>query len=154
MSKCRPNPQSPWGALCGLVEPYFRGADRHRVPSPVTWTPSGSAPSSRAAARSSPSLFRAIELQLSPYFNPSAILEYGCGAGRLAIPLARALPRNAGSVTAVDRSHGHARCRRGARPSVHGVSNVGSARRGSLRRRPETFDFITCLLRLAAAAAR
>src|SRR5262245_34418797 len=50
------------------------------------------------------SMFRAIELQLSPYFNPSAILEYGCGAGRLVIPLARRSARNAGSVTAVDRS--------------------------------------------------
>ena len=64
------------------------------------------------------SMFRAIELQLSPYFNPTAILEYGCGVGRLAIPLARRAVRNGGSVTAVDRSAGDARRRpAGGRPA-------------------------------------
>src|SRR5260221_7159324 len=37
---------------------------------------------------------------LAPIFTPRSVLEYGCGAGRLAIPLAR----RPGAVTAVDRS--------------------------------------------------
>src|SRR5262245_60880221 len=44
------------------------------------------------------SVFRVIE-QFSPGFSPMTTLEYGCGPGRLAIPLAR----RPGAVTAVDR---------------------------------------------------
>ena len=89
------------------------------------------------------SMFRAIELQLSPYFNPSAILEYGCGAGRLAIPLARRAARNAGSVTAVDRSPAMLdAARREARE--HGVSNVEFRTPADLFAGSQTFDFITC----------
>jgi ubiquinone/menaquinone biosynthesis C-methylase UbiE len=89
------------------------------------------------------SMFRAIELQLSPYFNPSAILEYGCGVGRLAIPLARRASRNAGSVTAVDRSPGMLDAAR--REAVeHGVSNVQFQTPSELVSGSQTFDFITC----------
>ena len=89
------------------------------------------------------SMFRAIELQLSPYFNPSAILEYGCGAGRLAIPLARRSARNAGSVTAVDRSPAMlAAARREA--ERHAVSNVEFQTPAELFAGARTFDFITC----------
>lgn len=45
-------------------------------------------------------IFHVIEHRLSPHFSPMSTLEYGCGVGRLAIPLAR----RPGSVTAVDRS--------------------------------------------------
>jgi len=45
-------------------------------------------------------MFAIIEAGLVPTFAPVAMLEYGCGVGRLAIPLAR----RPGSVTAVDRS--------------------------------------------------
>ena len=45
-------------------------------------------------------MFSVIEAGLSPQFAPMSSLEYGCGIGRLALPLAR----RAGSVTAVDRS--------------------------------------------------
>ena len=41
-----------------------------------------------------------IDAGLSPQFAPMSTLEYGCGVGRLALPLAR----RPGSVTAVDRS--------------------------------------------------
>jgi 2-polyprenyl-3-methyl-5-hydroxy-6-metoxy-1,4-benzoquinol methylase len=43
-------------------------------------------------------MFAIIEAGLVPKFAPVAMLEYGCGVGRLAIPLAR----RPGSVTAVD----------------------------------------------------
>src|SRR5881409_3737731 len=49
-------------------------------------------------------MWRTIQLRLAPDFAPTAILEYGCGPGRLAIPLARRAARRAGRVTAVDRS--------------------------------------------------
>ena len=45
-------------------------------------------------------MFAIIEAGLAPKFAPVAMLEYGCGVGRLAIPLSR----RPGSVTAVDRS--------------------------------------------------
>lgn len=45
-------------------------------------------------------LFGIIEAGLVPKFAPVSMLEYGCGVGRLAIPLSR----RPGSVTAVDRS--------------------------------------------------
>lgn len=45
-------------------------------------------------------MFDVIHAGLSPQFAPVSTLEYGCGLGRLAMPLAR----RPGSVTAVDRS--------------------------------------------------
>jgi SAM-dependent methyltransferase len=89
------------------------------------------------------SMFRAIEQQLSPYFNPSAILEYGCGAGRLVIPLARRAARNAGSVAAVDRSPAMLDTAR-HEAERHGVSNVEFLAPGQLFSGTRTFDFITC----------
>src|SRR4029079_4970795 len=41
-----------------------------------------------------------IDAGLAPQFAPMSVLEYGCGIGRLALPLAR----RPGSVTAADRS--------------------------------------------------
>jgi SAM-dependent methyltransferase len=49
-------------------------------------------------------LVRTIQLRLAPDFAPTAILDYGCGPGRLAVPLARLAARRGGTVTAVDRS--------------------------------------------------
>ena len=34
-------------------------------------------------------MFTIIDRRLSPHFAPMSILEYGCGVGRLALPLAR-----------------------------------------------------------------
>lgn len=45
-------------------------------------------------------IFQIIEARLFPNFSPMSTLEYGCGPGRLAIPLAK----RPGSVTAVDQS--------------------------------------------------
>src|SRR5262245_27950057 len=45
-------------------------------------------------------LFAIIDAGLAPGFAPVSMLEYGCGLGRLAIPLSR----RPGSVTAIDRS--------------------------------------------------
>src|SRR5262245_56706772 len=45
-------------------------------------------------------IFHVIETRIAPRFSPMSTLEYGCGPGRLALPLAR----RPGSVTAVDRS--------------------------------------------------
>jgi SAM-dependent methyltransferase len=89
------------------------------------------------------SMFRAIELQLSPYFNPSAILEYGCGAGRLVIPLARRSARNAGSVTAVDRSPAMLDAAR-QEAARHAISNVEFRTPAELFAGDRAFDFITC----------
>ena len=89
------------------------------------------------------SMFRAIELQLSPYFNPSAILEFGCGAGRLAIPLARRAARNAGSVTAVDRSPAMLDVAR-REAGEHGVANLQFRTPAEFFSSEQPFDFITC----------
>jgi SAM-dependent methyltransferase len=86
-------------------------------------------------------MFRAIELQLSPYFEPTAILEYGCGIGRLAIPLARRAARSGGTVVAVDRSPAMlAAAREQARRQ--GATNIEFCTPHELGDR--TFDFITC----------
>ena len=45
-----------------------------------------------------------IDAGLAPGFAPMTILEYGCGIGRLAMPLARRAARRGGTVTAIDRS--------------------------------------------------
>lgn len=45
-------------------------------------------------------MLKVIDAGLVPEFAPMTVLEYGCGIGRLALPLAR----RPGSVTAVDRS--------------------------------------------------
>src|SRR5436190_11050724 len=68
-------------------------------------------------------MWRTIQLRLAPDFAPTAILEYGCGAGRLAIPLARRGARRAGTVTAVDRSPDMIAVAR-AEAEAHGVDNI------------------------------
>src|SRR5262245_21561822 len=71
-------------------------------------------------------MWRTIQLRLSPDFAPTAILEYGCGPGRLAIPLARRAARRAGKVTAVDRSPEMLRAARDA-AAAHGVDHISFA---------------------------
>ncbi len=89
------------------------------------------------------SMFRAIELQLSPYFNPTAILEYGCGVGRLAIPLARRAARNGGSVTAVDRSAAMLAVAR-EEADRQGAANIEFCTPAVLFNGSRTFDFVSC----------
>ena len=90
-------------------------------------------------------MFRLIEERLAPDFAPSSILEYGCGIGRLAIPLARRAARRGGAVVAVDRS-----------PAMLGLARQEAARRGmdnvtcqtsaDFRASSKTFDCITAYL--------
>jgi SAM-dependent methyltransferase len=77
---------------------------------------------------------------LAPIFTPRSVLEYGCGAGRLAIPLAR----RPGAVTAVDRS-----------PTMLDVARREARRQGvtvafetpaELAAGHKTFDLVFCYL--------
>src|SRR5713101_4698537 len=84
-------------------------------------------------------IFQVIEQRLSPYFSPMSVLEYGCGVGRLAIPLAR-LP---GSVTAVDRSPAMLEtARREARR--RDVSHIEFLAPRELFASSRRFDLVTC----------
>ena len=87
--------------------------------------------------------WRTIQLRLAPDFAPTAILEYGCGAGRLAIPLARRAARRAGRVTAVDRSPEMIAAAQ-AEAARHGVDNILFRSPEALFAGPERFDFIVC----------
>jgi SAM-dependent methyltransferase len=90
-------------------------------------------------------MYRIIELRLAPYFAPTAVLEYGCGAGRLAFPLARRAARRNGTVTAVDAS-----------ASMLDLTRREAARRelGNITFQPTaaffesgtSFDFVVCYL--------
>jgi SAM-dependent methyltransferase len=91
-------------------------------------------------------MWRTIQLRLAPDFAPTAILEYGCGAGRLAIPLARRAARRAGTVTAVDRSPAMLRTAQ-AEADAHGVgSHIVFCTPDALFSRETRFDFVTCYL--------
>jgi SAM-dependent methyltransferase len=80
-----------------------------------------------------------IDAGLAPQFAPMSILEYGCGLGRLALPLAR----RPASVTAVDRS-----------PIMRDLARREAERRGlghivfqtpaELFATPRTFDLVVC----------
>lgn len=80
-----------------------------------------------------------IDAGLAPQFAPMSILEYGCGVGRLALPLAR----RPASVTAVDRS-----------PIMLDLARREAERRGlghivfqtpdALFASPRTFDLVVC----------
>src|SRR5262249_58172211 len=90
-------------------------------------------------------MWRTIQLRLAPDFAPTAILEYGCGAGRLAIPLARRAARRAGQVTAVDRSPDMIAAAR-AEAAAHGVDNMVCESPEELFARAARFDCIVCYL--------
>jgi SAM-dependent methyltransferase len=90
-------------------------------------------------------MWRTIQLRLSPDFGPTAILEYGCGAGRLAIPLARRAARRAGTVTAVDRSPAMLRTAR-LEAESQGVPNIVFCEPDELFAQTNRFDFLVCYL--------
>ena len=90
-------------------------------------------------------MWRTIQLRLAPDFAPTAILEYGCGPGRLAIPLARRAARRAGAVTAVDRSPAMLGAAR-AEADAHGVRNIVLCEPDQLFSQKSRFDFIVCYL--------
>jgi SAM-dependent methyltransferase len=80
-----------------------------------------------------------IDAGLSPQFAPMSVLEYGCGLGRLALPLAR----NPGSVTAVDRSPVMLDlARREARR--RGLAHVVFQTPDELFAAPRMFDLVVC----------
>src|SRR6185295_421026 len=90
-------------------------------------------------------MWRTIQLRLSADFGPTAILEYGCGAGRLAIPLARRAARRAGTVTAVDRSPAMLRTAR-LEAESQGVQNIVFCTPDELFALTNRFDFVVCYL--------
>jgi SAM-dependent methyltransferase len=88
-------------------------------------------------------MFRQIEERLVADFAPTSILEYGCGIGRLAIPLARRAARRGGTVVAVDRSPVMLDLAR-REAERHGVDNVVCVTPAECRAGDKTFDFISC----------
>ena len=88
---------------------------------------------------------RTIELRLAPQFAPTAILEYGCGIGRLAMPLARRAARRGGTVTAIDRSPAMLAIAR-QQAARHSVANITFGSPIQLFATPCSFDFVNCYL--------
>jgi 2-polyprenyl-3-methyl-5-hydroxy-6-metoxy-1,4-benzoquinol methylase len=86
-----------------------------------------------------------------PQFAPASTLEYGCGPGRLALPLAR----RPGSITAVDWSPAmlvHAR----GNAERHGLGHIDFQTPADLFAGTRTFDLVVCyhvLQRMPPAAA-
>ena len=88
-------------------------------------------------------MFRLIEERLAPHFAPTSVLEYGCGIGRLAIPLAQRAARRGGTVVAVDRSPVMLALAR--REAEHrAIANITFETPAKFRDREATFDFVTC----------
>jgi 2-polyprenyl-3-methyl-5-hydroxy-6-metoxy-1,4-benzoquinol methylase len=83
-------------------------------------------------------LFRVVE-SLSPQFAPASTLEFGCGVGRLALPLAR----RPGSVTAVDRSPAMLTAAR-EEAGRQGLSHITFQTPRELFDSPRTFDLVVC----------
>ncbi len=84
-------------------------------------------------------IFHVIE-RLSPNFSPMSTLEYGCGPGRLAVPLAR----RPGALVAVDRSPAmlDAARREAAR---QGITHIEFRTPAELFTTPRKFDFVSCI---------
>jgi SAM-dependent methyltransferase len=80
-----------------------------------------------------------IDAGLSPQFAPMSILEYGCGLGRLALPLAR----RPGSVTAVDRSPVMLDLAR-REAERRGLEHIAFAAPDAVFAAPRTFDLVVC----------
>ena len=88
---------------------------------------------------------RTIELRLAPHFAPTAILDYGCGIGRLALPFARRARRRGGTVTAVDRSPAMLVAAR-QQAAQRGLANIEFSTPAELFAGSRTFDFVNCYL--------
>src|SRR5436190_4995040 len=85
-------------------------------------------------------IFHIIEHRIAPAFSPMSMLEYGCGPGRLAIPLAR----RPGSVTAVDRSPAMLDAAR-AEAQKRGTGHITFQTPAELFASPRKFDLICCV---------
>ncbi|HEX9368722.1 MAG TPA: methyltransferase domain-containing protein, partial [Vicinamibacterales bacterium] len=93
-----------------------------------------------------------IDAGLAPQFAPMSTLEYGCGLGRLALPLAR----RPGSVTAVDRSPVMLDLAR-REAERRGLGHIRFQTPAELFAAPRTFDLVVCyhvLQRLAPREAK
>jgi SAM-dependent methyltransferase len=84
-------------------------------------------------------MLNVIDAGLSPHFAPASMLEYGCGLGRLALPLAE----RPGAVTAVDRSpvmlelaRGHAERRN--------LGHISFQTPPEFFSKPRKFDLVVC----------
>ena len=80
-----------------------------------------------------------IDAGLAPQFAPMSMLEYGCGPGRLALPLAQ----RPGSVTAVDRSPGMLDLAR-REAERRGLDHIVFQTDAQLFAAPRTFDLVVC----------
>ena len=80
-----------------------------------------------------------IDAGLAPQFAPMSTLEFGCGPGRLALPLAR----RPGSVVAVDRSAAMLDAAR-AEAERRGLGHIELRRPEDLFASPRTFDLVVC----------
>jgi SAM-dependent methyltransferase len=80
-----------------------------------------------------------IDAALVPQFAPMATLEYGCGIGRLALPLAQ----RPGTVVAVDRSAAMLDRAR-AEAARRGLDHIVFARPDDLFAAPRPFDLVVC----------
>jgi SAM-dependent methyltransferase len=90
-------------------------------------------------------MWRTIQMRLDPDFAPTAVLEYGCGVGRLAIPFAQRAARRGGTVVAVDRSPDMLAAAR-EEADRHGVTNIEFCTPDALDGRRRRFDFVCCHL--------
>jgi 2-polyprenyl-3-methyl-5-hydroxy-6-metoxy-1,4-benzoquinol methylase len=84
-------------------------------------------------------MFSVIEAGLSPKFAPMTMLEYGCGLGRLALPLAR----RPGSVTAVDQSKVMLDLAR-QEAARRGLDHIQFQTPDELFATPRKFDLVVC----------
>jgi 2-polyprenyl-3-methyl-5-hydroxy-6-metoxy-1,4-benzoquinol methylase len=84
-------------------------------------------------------MFAIIEAGLVPGFAPVAMLEYGCGPGRLAIPLSR----RAGSVTAIDRSPPMLEIAR-REAERRGAGHIAFDTPDAFRAQSRKFDLVVC----------
>jgi ubiquinone/menaquinone biosynthesis C-methylase UbiE len=82
-----------------------------------------------------------LQTRVTPRFEPQSVLEYGCGAGRLAIPFARRTPR----VTAVDVAPAMLETA-GQQAGRHGVTNIEFVDVPTFEKDERTFDLVNCYL--------
>src|SRR4051812_3527224 len=84
-------------------------------------------------------MLRVIDAALIPEFAPMTVLEYGCGIGRLALPLAR----RPGSITAIDNSPSMlARARQEAERQQ--LAHIAFETPETLFSAPRSFDLVVC----------
>ena len=132
-------PDSRWEAAASR-EPYFSILTANKFRS-ANLTPAREREFFDSGEAFVESALRVIEARFIPQFTPASVLEYGCGVGRLAIPLAR----RAASVTAVDRSPTMLDLAR-VHAEQRGIENIDFQTPGELFATSRKFDLVTCYL--------